>query len=323
MKRHVVVIVWALLMLAAVAGLRLTVEFRRDMQRHAARLAEGSRLVATACGPVEVGESGPADGPPLLLVHGSGGGYDQGLLLGADHAARGWRVIAPSRPGYLRTPYPINGDPSGEDQADLLACLLDALAVPQVALMGISAGGVAALHFAVRHPKRLRALVLMVPAVYRPDATVPTPDWALAALDALLRADFPFWLFVRAAPHAARRLVLATPASEYAAASADERRRADAVMDIILPVSARRRGLLNDSRLSTGAARVALESIRVPTLVISAKDDGYGTWASAQYSAEHIPGAQFLGYERGGHALLGHQAEVVAAVRALQPLLRD
>lgn len=323
MKRQLVVAVWAVLMLAAVAGLWLIVDYRRDMQRHAARLAEGSRLVATACGPVELGEAGPADGPPLLLVHGSGGGYDQGLLLGADHAARGWRVIAPSRPGYLRTPYPAAGDASGEDQADLLACLLDALGLRQVALMGVSAGGVPALHFAVRHPQRLRALVLMVPAVYRPDPAIPTPGWALAVLDKVLKADFPFWALTRAAPDAARRLVLATPASEYASADAGERRRADAVMDIILPVSARRRGLLNDSRLTTGAARAALEAIRVPTLVISAKDDGYGTWASAQYSAEHIPGARFIGYERGGHMLLGHQADVVAAVQALQPLLRD
>ncbi|MBX3638106.1 MAG: hypothetical protein KF683_22265, partial [Rubrivivax sp.] len=115
-------VAWTLLALFGAAVVWLAVEFRRDMQRHAARLAEGSRLVATACGLVELGESGPADGPPLLLVHGSGGGYDQGLLLGADHAARGWRVIAPSRPGYLRTPYPAQGDPSGEDQADLLAC---------------------------------------------------------------------------------------------------------------------------------------------------------------------------------------------------------
>lgn len=323
MKRQWVVVVWAVLMVAAAGAVWLTVEFRRDLQRHTARLAEGSRIVATACGPVELGFAGPADGPPLLVVHGSGGGYDQGLLLGAGHAARGWRVIAPSRPGYLRTPYPAEGDPSGEDQADLLACLLDTLGVPQVALMGVSAGGVPALHFAVRHPQRLRALVLMVPAVHRPDPAVPTPGWALAVLDQVLKADFPFWLLARAAPDAARRLVLATPAAEYAAADAGERRRADVLLDAILPVSARRQGLLNDSRLTTGAARVALESIAVPTLVISARDDGYGTWASADYSARHIPGARFMGFERGGHVLLGHEAEVVAAVAALQPLLRD
>jgi len=295
----------------------LMVEFRRDMQRHAARIAEGSRLLHTACGPVEMAEAGPAGGAPLLVVHGSGGGFDQGLLLGADYAARGFRVIAPSRPGYLRTPFPADGDASGARQADLLACLLDELGVERVAVMGVSAGGVAALHFTLRHPQRLRALVLMVPAVYRPDPAVPTPGWALAALDLVLRADFPLWLLTRITPDTARRLVLATPSAEYAAASPAEQLRADAVLDAILPVSARRLGLLNDSRLTTAAARVDLEAIRAPTLAISARDDGYGTWASAQYSAEHIPGARFLGFERGGHLLLWQQAEVVAAVEEL------
>ena len=53
-----------LILLAAVA-IKLTVKFRRDMERHAARIAEGSRLVTTACGPVELAEAGPASGPPL------------------------------------------------------------------------------------------------------------------------------------------------------------------------------------------------------------------------------------------------------------------
>jgi 2-hydroxy-6-oxonona-2,4-dienedioate hydrolase len=305
-----------LIVLAAVA-IALTVAFRRDMERHAARIAKGSHLVTTACGPVELAESGPAGGAPLLVVHGSGGGFDQGMLIGADYAARGFRVIAPSRPGYLRTPFPADGDASGMRQADLLACVLDALKVERTAVIGVSAGGVAALHFAVRHPQRVRALVLMVPAVYRPDPAVPTPGWALAVLDFALRADFPLWLLTRTAPDSARRLVLATPVAAYATASPDEQRRADAVLDAVLPVSKRRLGLLNDSRLTTGAARVDLEAIRAPTLAISARDDGYGTWASAQYSAEHIPGARFLGFESGGHLLLGRQGKVVAAIEDL------
>jgi pimeloyl-ACP methyl ester carboxylesterase len=305
------------LILLFAAAVAVKVEYRRDMQRHAARIAQGSRLVTTACGPVELAEAGPTSGAPLLVVHGSGGGFDQGLLLGADYVARGYRVIAPSRPGYLRTPFPDDGDASGARQADLLACVLDALGVSRVALMGVSAGGVAALHFALRHPQRLRALVLLVPAVYRPDPAVPTPGWALAVLDFILRADFPFWLLTRAAPDVARRLVLATPSAAYAAARPGEQLRADAILDAILPVSERRLGLLNDSRLTTTAARVDLEAIRAPTLAISARDDGFGTWASAQYSAAHIPGARFLGFDRGGHLLLERQAEVVAAVDEL------
>jgi 2-hydroxy-6-oxonona-2,4-dienedioate hydrolase len=305
---------FVLLALAATGGW-LAMDFRADMRAHASRVAAGSHVLATPCGAIEVAEAGDPAGPALLVIHGSGGGFDQGLTLGEDYAARGFRVIAPSRFGYLRTPF--QADPSGERQADQLACLLDVLGVADAAVLGVSAGGVSALHFAVRHPQRTRALVLMVPAVYRPDPAVPMPGWALNALDTVISADFPFWLLARFAPDLMRRLVLATPPSEYAAASALEQRRADAILAQIMPVSARRLGLLNDSRLTTGASRVALEAIRAPTLAISARDDGFGTFASARYCADHIPGARFLGFERGGHLLLGHQNEVVAAVEAL------
>ena len=300
---------------AEAAAVALAVDYRRELQAQQARVQSGSRLQPTVCGPVEWAEAGPADGPVLLVLHGSGGGFDQGLALAADFAPAGWRIVAPSRFGYLRTPLPQ--DPSAERQADQLACLLDALGIAQAAVMGVSAGGVPALHFAVRHPQRLRALLLVVPAVYRPDPAVPMPAWALRLLDAAVGADLPFWLLSRLAPQTARRLVLATPPEAYAAAPPEEQRRADAMLAQIQPVSLRRMGLLNDSRLTTGAARVPLESIAVPTLCISARDDGFGTYASAQYSAAHIPGARFLGFERGGHLLLGHRDAVRQAVAGL------
>lgn len=312
---------WAAVLVAVlaaalvVAAIVLAADYRRELRAQQARVQAGSRLQPTACGPVELAETGPPQGPVLLVLHGSGGGFDQGLALAADFAPPGWRILAPSRFGYLRTPWPA--DPSAEGQADHLACLLDALGIARVAVMGVSAGGVPALHFAVRHLQRLQALVLVVPAVYRPDPAVPLPGWALRLLDATVSADLPFWLLARLAPQTARRLVLATPPAAYAAAPPEEQRRADAMLAQIQPVSRRRLGLLNDSRLTTGAARVALESIRVPTLCISAQDDGFGTFASAQYSAAHIPGARFVGFEQGGHLLLGHREAVRQAIAGL------
>ncbi len=305
----------ALLVALAVGVAALALEFRRDLRAQQQRVQSGSRVLHTACGDIEFAESGPADAPALLLVHGSGGGFDQGLALGQSLAPQGLRLIAPSRFGYLRSPLPA--DPSGERQADHLACLLDALGLADAAVMGVSAGAVSALHFAVRHPQRTRALLLVVPAVYRPDPAVPMPAWALRLLDATVSADLPLWLLARLAPATARRLVLATPPAAYAAAGPDEQRRADAMLTMIQPVSLRRQGLLNDSRLTTGATRVALESIRAPTLCTSARDDGFGTHESARYSCQHIAGARFLGFDSGGHLLLGHRAEVVAAIRTL------
>jgi 2-hydroxy-6-oxonona-2,4-dienedioate hydrolase len=54
----------------------------------------------------------------------------------------------------------------------------------------------------------------------------------------------------------------------------------------------------------------ALDTVRAPTLIISVRDDGFGTYASAEYTASQIKGAKFMGFERGGHVWVGHQDAV-------------
>ncbi len=56
----------------------LYARYRRESQLASARLLAGSQMAATQLGPVEYALEG--DGPPALVVHGGGGGYDQGLL---------------------------------------------------------------------------------------------------------------------------------------------------------------------------------------------------------------------------------------------------
>lgn len=116
------------------AGAGVLAAFRADMRAARARLVAGSHLVQTARGPLEVAESGT--GPPVLVVHGSGGGFDQGLLA-AGSLPDGYRIIAPSRFGHLRSPMPA--DASHAARADTLAALLDALALSRVIVLAVSA----------------------------------------------------------------------------------------------------------------------------------------------------------------------------------------
>ena len=60
-----------------------------------------------------------------------------------------------------------------------------------------------------------------------------------------------------------------------------------------------------------------LDLVRAPTLIISARDDRYGTYASAEYTAGQIEGAEFLGFEAGGHTWVGHDDEVMGAIADL------
>jgi pimeloyl-ACP methyl ester carboxylesterase len=83
-------------------------------------------------------------------------------------------------------------------------------------------------------------------------------------------------------------------------------------------VPARRAGRAAGLRSDTGLGRhlepCALASIRAPTLVIGARDDGFGTWAGAQDMASRIPQSRFVGFDRGGHLLVGHGDTVLAAI---------
>jgi pimeloyl-ACP methyl ester carboxylesterase len=296
------------------AALVVRSRFHDDMAMAVARTAQGSVVAATRCGPIEYQEAG--QGIPLLMIHGSGGGHDQGMDFARAYTQHGIRVIAVSRFGYLRTPRPADASP--EAQADAHVCLLDALGLQRAAVMGGSAGAPSAMQTAIRHPDRVSALVLAVPLAYKPptvaDSAPPLSDSFDAMLMRLLGSDFVFWAGLQLARDQVIRYVLATPPELVAAASAQERARVNAVADHVLPVSMRAAGLRDDTRLAKSLGPYALESIRAPTLVFSARDDGFGTYASAQYTAGQIAGAKFVGFPSGGHLWVGHDDEVRAEI---------
>lgn len=70
----------------------------------------------------------------------------------------GYAVLTPSRPGYDSTPSEVGR--TTQEAADALAVLLDALQIPIVDVIGISAAGPTALAFAQQHPDRTHKLIL-------------------------------------------------------------------------------------------------------------------------------------------------------------------
>lgn len=307
-------LLWAVLFGAAAGAVAAGWQFGRDLAAAGARAAQGSTVVTTRCGPIEVQQAG--EGIPLLMIHGSGGGHDQGMDWARPLTREGIRVIAMSRFGYLRTPRP--GDATPEAQADAHVCLLDALGIGKAAAVGVSAGAASALQLALRHPDRVSAMVLVVPIAWKPgsvaDSMPPVSDQKDEWLLRLLGSDFLYWAGLRLARDQVFRHVLATPPELIDAASEREQARVNTLAERVLPVSRRALGLRDDTRLGKGLRRVALEAIRVPTLTISARDDGFGTYAGAEYTASRIPGARFIGYEHGGHLLVGHDEAVREAI---------
>lgn len=291
--------------------------FQTDMQQAHARVDHGSVVIETRCGPIEYQEAG--SGVPLLAVHGSGGGYDQGMAFAEPLVRRGIRVIAMSRFGYLRTPMPA--DASAEAQADAHVCLLDALGIQQAGILGGSAGAPSALQMAMRHPDRVIALILVAPLAYKPptlaNSAQPLAPWVENTMMAVIGSDFLFWSAMHLSRDEMINTVLATPPALLANASASERARINAMLDDILPVSSRAAGLRSDSTVGRTLRPSPLELVHAPTLIIAARDDRYGTYASAEYTASQIAGARFIGFATGGHTWVGHNEEVVSTIAEL------
>lgn len=286
-------------------------EYSRDLRAARARVSSGSRIVDTPCGRIEYADAG--NGPAVLVVHGAGGGFDQGLELAQPLINAGFRVIAVSRFGYLRTPMP--GVASPEAQADAHACLLKALKLERVAVIGGSAGAPSAMQFCLRHPEGCSALVLLFPMAFSPDRAQARPSALFSfVIKATLHSDLPFWTATKVARDTLMKTVLGTHVEDFRAAPRGEQERTLEIMRNILPVSQREKGIWNDATISSVLPRYDLEQIRVPTLLISAEDDLYGTYGSARYTAAHIAGARFVGYATGGHLLLGHWKEASSDV---------
>ena len=175
------------------------VTYLRDMQRAYGRVSGRTTVIPSPYGDIEYAEGGR--GPDVLVIHGSGGGFDQGELLVQAFLGDDFHWIAPSRFGYLRSTYQEGA--TFVDQAHAYAALLDHLGVEKVAVVTISHGGPSALLFALLYPERVSSLTLLSTGVTAIDAGAQAQASQQGSmLAAIFKYDWLYWgvtkLFKRA-----------------------------------------------------------------------------------------------------------------------------
>ena len=264
-------------------------------------------MLETERGPIQVAREG--NGHREMSIHGSPGGFDQGLVWAQHLRDGGCELIAPSRPGYLRTPLDSGRSPA--QQADLYAAMLDALHINKVTVLGISSGGPSAVHFAARHPNRTDALLL--------DAAVLLP--IAPATNALERVIFESaigtWLSCQIAKKRPK-LTAALVVDSLSAGLGKDRKR-DAVGCITsnparlhdvaaLPTSLaprrfREAGQRNDESNETNLAPLPFADVTAPTLIAQGTNDAFPLIDHATHAAEKMHAAELMLVDGGHHGL--------------------
>ncbi len=254
----------------------------------------------------------------VLMMH--GGHMRASLPLGEEvFAAAGYTVLAPSRPGYGRTPLTTGTSPEGF--AGVAAELCDRLGIGSLAaVVGQSAGGPSAVTMAARCPALVERLILQsaVGPLAWPDRRTRLGGRVVFSP----RTEHLTWalmhVMVRRAPAIGLRLLLrdlsVQPVGPVLAAMAGPHRTlASALFERMRSGS----GFSADLRNFTGTAayRQTAASVGQPALVIASPDDGAVPFTHAQALAGVLPDARLITSQASSHFIwFGDDYPAIAAV---------
>jgi 3-oxoadipate enol-lactonase / 4-carboxymuconolactone decarboxylase len=238
---------------------------------------------------VRLRQDGPADAPPLLLLHSLGTSlHVWDPIVPALSAAL--RVIRPDNRGHGGTtvmPGPYSIEQLGADALGVL----QALGIERAHVVGLSIGGLIAQELAHQAPDRILSLVLMDTALKIPPANLWHERAAIVrekGMQAVLEPVVARWVTPEAPPHAAaplRELLLATPPEGYAASA---------------------------EAIASADLSEQTKSITSPTLVIVADGDQATPQSSAEALRDAIPGARLETISGAAHIPTAEQPAAIA-----------
>jgi len=241
------------------------------------------------------------DGPPLVLIHGNGSMVEDFLSSPlVDAAARRFRVILVDRPGFGHSDRPGDRSWTPELQADLLARLFDRLGIEQPIVLGHSWGALVAVAMAIRHPGRIRSVVL-ASGYFFPTARVVGTALRHTIAPLLARAIWPTLMAKIFGPREEPRgFRLGFPKA------------------MALRPSQLRAAAAESAMMVPAAARLAPQyaGIGIPAVIVAGRHDRLvDTPSQSRRLAGVIPGARYQDVDGVGHMI--HHCEPAAVLAAI------
>lgn len=229
-------------------------------------------------------------GITILSVHGIFGGYDQAYDI-CEELSNNYRIIAPSRFGYLGSDTCISNNPI--EQAKAFVELLDLLQIHKVFVLGTSAGGSVAIRFALNYPERTLGLILYssaMPLVFKPKNVLkyagPPKPFCSNYLMFLISPLF--------------KPIMGMPSS---------------TIYTMMPINKRKQGVIIDSSITNldmanNYDEYVIEDIKCPTLIFHAKDDRLASYKDVLNVYNRFKSVTFISFDNGGHLIEGHSIKI-------------
>lgn len=183
-----------------------------------------------------------------------------------------------------------------DDFVDDLESVVDAAGLERFDLLGISQGGSVSIAYAVRHPGRVRRLILY--GAYASGWRIRAAPGEIERREAMLTLTRQGWgqnnpafrqmftsLFFPEASHEEMEWFNEVQRTTTSPANAERLQQAFGDIDV----------------------RALLPEVRVPTIVLHARDDAVVPFAAGRALAAGIPGAEFVALESRNHLLLEHE----------------
>ena len=254
---------------------------------------------------------GAEDAPLMVMAHGATDSLGVWDRL-AEELQGDYRIVRFDWIGHGLTDGVPPKEYSSVRMGEFLHDFVETAGLDDFILVGHSFGGEGSLHYAVRHPEKIRALVLIGSGGVAPTAE----ETAAMGFDGLIGAPFwVHWLAINVSPDAA--LEAATPALYHnleAVTEADTRR----VTRLMLYEGNRGGGYwLNANGVSDPKPVPDLESLPMPTLILAGEYDIIVPLRMHEELNARIPNSELVVFKDTGHMITAEAPEkTFAAVQS-------